>query len=152
MTTATAPARLHWWSSQRFARVAFALTVAGLVAGGVVWLSGHPHAAGHIWALPTALVLLPLLLDIVASLRRGEIGVDAIALLAMAGALACGEYLAGAVVALMLSGGEMLEIYAAGKARKELSSLVERAPRVVHRYEDGGLPEPAIDEVRPGDR
>src|SRR5262245_41966659 len=152
MPTATSPARLHWWSAQRFARVAFALTVAGLAAGGLAWLSGHRHGADHVWAATTALVLLPLLLDIVASLRRGEIGVDAIALLAMAGALACGEYLAGAVVALMLSGGEMLEIYAAGKARKELSSLVERAPRVVHRYENGGLTAPAIEEVRPGDR
>ncbi|MFL6194741.1 MAG: heavy metal translocating P-type ATPase [Thermoanaerobaculia bacterium] len=141
-----------WWTPQRFARVAFALTVAGLVSGAVAWLSGHPHAAGHLWAATTALVLIPLLLDIVASLRRGELGVDAIALLAMAGALAFGEYLAGAVVALMLSGGEMLEIYAAGRARKELSSLVERAPRVVHRYEDGHLTEPDIDEVRPGDR
>ena len=109
MSTATAPGRLHWWSAQRFARVAFALTVAGLAAGGLVWLAGHPHAAGHVWAATTAFVLLPLLLDILASLRRGEVGVDAIALLAMAGALACGEYLAGAVVALMLSGGEMLD-------------------------------------------
>jgi heavy metal translocating P-type ATPase len=152
MTTARTPARLHWWSAQRFARVAFALTVAGLVAGGLVWLSGRGHAADHVWAVTTALVLLPLLLDVVASLRRGEIGVDAIALLAMAGALAFGEYLAGAVVALMLSGGEMLEIYAAGRARRELSSLVERVPRVVHRYEDGRLSEPALEEVRPGDR
>ncbi len=152
MTTASPPRRLHWWSGQRFARVAFALTVAGLLAGALAWLTGHPDAAGRIWAITTALVLLPLLLDILASLRRGEIGVDAIALLAMAGALAFGEYLAGAVVALMLSGGEMLEIYAAGRARRELSSLVERVPRVVHRYEDGGLAEPALEAVRPGDR
>src|SRR5215218_1601748 len=151
-TPATAPARLSWWTAQRFARVAFALTVAGLLAGALAWLSGHPRAAGTLWAATTALVLLPLLLNILASLRRGELGVDAIALLAMAGALAFGEYLAGAVVALMLSGGEMLEIYAAGRARKELSSLIERAPRVVHRYEDGHLTEPAIEEVRPGDR
>jgi heavy metal translocating P-type ATPase len=141
-----------WWTPQRFARVAFALTVLGLSAGAVAWLSGHHHAADHLWAATTALVLIPLLLDIVTSLRKGELGVDAIALLAMGGALAFGEYLAGAVVALMLSGGEMLEIYAAGRARKELSSLVERAPRVVHRYDDGHLSEPPIDEVRPGDR
>jgi heavy metal translocating P-type ATPase len=141
-----------WWTPQRFARVAFALTVLGLSAGAAAWLAGQPQAAGHLWAATTALVLIPLLLDIIASLRKGELGVDAIALLAIGGALAFGEYLAGAVVALMLSGGEMLEIYAAGRARKELSSLVERAPRVVHRYEDGHLSEPPIDEVRPGDR
>ena len=142
----------RWWSAQRFARVAFALTVAGLIAGALVWLAGHPSVAGQVWAVTTGLVLLPLALDILVSLRRGEIGVDLIALFAMAGALAFGEYLAGAVVALMLSGGEMLEIYAAGRARKELSGLVARAPRVVHRYEEGTLTEPAIEEVRPGDR
>ncbi len=150
--TTPAPARQPWWSGQRFARVAFALTVTGLAAGGLAWLADHAGAAHQIWAITTALVLLPLLLNILASLRRGEIGVDAIALLAMAGALTFGEYLAGAVVALMLSGGEMLEIYAAGRARKELSSLVERVPRVVHRYEDGGLTEPALEDVRQGDR
>ncbi|MEO6196231.1 MAG: heavy metal translocating P-type ATPase [Thermoanaerobaculia bacterium] len=141
-----------WWESQRFARVAFALTVLGLLAGGVAWLAGLQRAAGHLWQATIILVLLPLALDIVASLRRRELGVDAIALLAMAGALAFGQYLAGAVVALMLSGGEMLEIYAGARARKELSSLVERAPRVVHRYEDDRLADPPIEEVRPGDR
>jgi heavy metal translocating P-type ATPase len=141
-----------WWSSQRFARVAFALTVLGLLAGGAAWLAGRQRAADHLWQATIVLVLLPLALDIAASLRRRELGVDAIALLAMAGALAFGQYLAGAVVALMLSGGEMLEIYAGARARKELSSLVEHAPRAVHRYEDGRLADPPIEEVRPGDR
>ena len=147
-----APAPASWWSSTRFAWVAFALTVLGLLAGGAAWLAGLQRVADHLWQATIILVLLPLALDIIASLRRRELGVDAIALLAMAGALAFGQYLAGAVVALMLSGGEMLEIYAGARARKELSSLVERAPRVVHRYEDGRLADPPIEEVRPGDR
>jgi heavy metal translocating P-type ATPase len=133
-------------------RLAAAATVLGLLAGSTLWLLGQPGAARIAWAATTALVLLPLLLEVLASLRRGEAGVDIIALLAMAGSLALGEYLAGAVIALMLSGGEMLELYAAGRARKELSGLMERAPRVVHRHEDGRLTEPALEEVRPGDR
>ncbi|HEY4591375.1 MAG TPA: heavy metal translocating P-type ATPase [Thermoanaerobaculia bacterium] len=141
-----------WWSSRRFTRTAFALTVLGLASGGMAWLAGRHHLADHLWQGTIVLVLLPLALDIAASLRRRELGVDAIALLAMAGALAFGEYLAGAVVALMLSGGEMLEIYAAARARKELSGLVERAPRAVHRYEGDHLGDPPIEEVRPGDR
>jgi heavy metal translocating P-type ATPase len=153
MSASSQPAHpTPWWSSTRFAWVAFALTVLGLLAGGVAWLAGFQRAADHLWQATIILVLLPLALDIIASLRRRELGVDAIALLAMAGALAFGQNLAGAVVALMLSGGEMLEIYAGARARKELSSLVERAPRVVHRYEDGRLADPPIEEVRPGDR
>ena len=52
---------------------------------------------------------MPLTVSVARSLRAGDVGVDAIALLAMAGALALGELLAGAVVALMLSGGNALE-------------------------------------------
>ncbi len=150
--SASNPPSEPWWSSRRFTRVAFALTVLGLASGGAAWLAGRHPLADHLWQATIVLVLLPLALDIAASLRRRELGVDAIALLAMAGALAFGEYLAGAVVALMLSGGEMLEIYAAARARKELSGLVERAPRVVHRYEDDLLADPPIEAVRPGDR
>jgi hypothetical protein len=105
--SATAQTPEPWWSSQRFARVAFALTVLGLLSGGAAWLAGRHHLADHLWQAMIVLVLLPLALDIAASLRRRELGVEAIALLAMAGALAFGENLAGAVVALMLSGGEI---------------------------------------------
>ena len=41
-----------------------------------------------------------------------------------------GEYLAALVVCLMLTGGEALEDFAAGRAKKDLSALLERAPRV----------------------
>ncbi|HSK75217.1 MAG TPA: heavy metal translocating P-type ATPase [Thermoanaerobaculia bacterium] len=136
----------------RLTRFSFLVTVLGLLTGAVLWFTAGSRWAEHTWRAVLIVVLLSLAFDILSSLRRGEIGVDVIALLAMAGALALGEVLAGAVVALMLSGGEMLELYAAGRARKELASLVERAPRVVHRYEDGHLTEPAIEEVRPGDR
>ena len=73
---------------------------------------------------------MPLALSVLRSLLRRDVGVDAIALVAMAGALALGEYLAGAVIALMLAGGNALEEAANRRARRELTALVERAPRV----------------------
>lgn len=130
----------------------FAATVAGLAAGGAAWLAGSPHLAERLWQATTAIALLPLLAGTALSLRRGEIGVDHVALLAMSGALILGESLAGAVIALMMSGGEMLELFAGARARRELKALVERAPRVVHRYEDGDLTSPPLEEVIPGDR
>jgi heavy metal translocating P-type ATPase len=136
---------------QRLTRPVVAVVVTGIAAGGVAWLAGRHGIAGGLWAATTAVALLPLVVQVVMSLLRGEIGVDVIALLAMGGALALGEFLAGAVVALMLSGGSLLESFAAARARKELSSLVERAPRVVHRYADGQLTEPGIETVRAGD-
>ena len=60
--------------------------------------------ADWLWAAATALLLGPLAVSVLRSLLRRDVGVDAIALVAMAGALALGEYLAGAVIALMLAG------------------------------------------------
>ncbi len=127
------------------------LVLAGIVAGTAAWLAGAPRTADALWGLATAAVLLPLGLGIARSLRRGELGVDLIALLAMGGSLLLGEYLAGAIIALMLSGGEALEAMAGARARRELSALVSRAPRVVHRHEGDALTSPPIESVRPGD-
>jgi heavy metal translocating P-type ATPase len=128
------------------------VTTVGIAAGGAAWLAGAPGTAQWLWALTTAVMLLPLTFSVASDLRHGEPGVDLIALLAMAGSLLLGQYLAGAVIALMLSGGQALESFAGARARRELSSLISRAPRVVHRYEDGHLTSPPIEEVQPGDR
>ena len=125
--------------------------LAGILAGGLAWLAGADGFAAVLWALTTASVLLPLALGVLRDLRRGKMGVDLIALLAMTGSLALGEHLAGAVIALMLSGGQALEAFAGARARRELTALLARAPRAVHRYENGVLASPPIDEVRPGD-
>ena len=95
-----------------------------------------PRGPGDaVWAGTVAVMLVPLTWSVARALLRGDFGVDVIALLAMAGALATGEYLAGAVVALMLSGGNALEDVGAGRARRELTALLERAPRIAHRRE-----------------
>jgi heavy metal translocating P-type ATPase len=126
-------------------------TAAGIAIGGVAWLIGQQAAAQLAWSLTTAILLVPLTLSVVRDLRHGRPGVDIIALLAMLGALALGQALAGAIIALMLSGGQALEAFAEGRARRELDALLARAPRDVHRYEDGELTSPPIDAVRPGD-
>jgi len=109
--------------------------LAGLAAGGLAWQQGRPDAATWIWGAATLVVLVPLAIGVARDLARGRTGVDAIALLAMAGALVLGETLAGAVVALMLAGGQALEHYADGRARRELSALASRAPESVERLE-----------------
>ena len=62
------------------------------------------------------------------------------------------EFVAAAIIALMLATGETLERYAAGRAHRELTALLSRAPRDVHRYEDGELITRPIDAVIVGDR
>lgn len=132
-------------------RLLAGIALSGVLAGSAAWLAGAAVAAEAIWALTTAAVLVPLALAVAADLRRGKLGVDLIALLAMAGSLALGEHLAGAVIALMLSGGQALEAFAGARARRELAALAARAPREVHRYENGRLGSPPIGEVRAGD-
>lgn len=132
-------------------RLLAGIALTGILAGGLARLAGADILSEILWALTTAVVLVPLALAVVRDLRRGEPGVDLIALLAMAGSLALSQYLAGAVIALMLSGGQALEAFAGARARRELAALLARAPKAVHRYEDGVLTSPLIEEVQPGD-
>ncbi|MEP7335248.1 MAG: heavy metal translocating P-type ATPase [Actinomycetota bacterium] len=125
--------------------------LAGVLVGGVLRLLGEVGAAEAVWAASTALMLVPLTWSVARTLWRRDVGVDAIALVAMASALATGEYLAGAVVAVMLAGGNALEEYAAGRARRELTKLLERAPRIAHRRRGGAVEEVLVDELLPGD-
>ena len=90
--------------------------------------------------------------SIIADLLQHEAGVDIIAVLAIGGALLLGESLAAAVIAVMLATGDWLERYAAGRAHRELSALISRAPRIVHRHEGGEIVDHPIAEVEVGDR
>lgn len=122
-----------------------------IVGGGILWLLDEPGWADTVWGAGAVAVLVPLTLDTFRSLVRGDVGVDAIALVAIAGALVLGEQLAGAIVALMMSGGGALEAWAAGRARRELHLLVERAPRIAHRHGHEGVEEVPVEELVPGD-
>jgi len=132
-------------------RVALTLVMLGIAVGAAFSLAGRDGLAQGVWAATTLAALAPLTFSVVRQLLAREAGVDIIALLAMGGALLLGEYLAGAVVALMLSGGEALEEYAQGRARRELTALLDRSPRRVHRLEGEILSDRSVDEVRSGD-
>ena len=86
------------------------------------------------------------------SLRQRRAGVDVIALLAVAGALAVGQLLAAAVISVMLASGRALEAWAAGRAHRDLQGLLERAPRTARRYRGGLLESVPAEDIQPGDR
>ena len=98
-----------------------AVASAGIAIGAVLALASLQEAADAVWAATVATMLVPLSWSVARALLAGRLGVDLIALLAMVGALALGEYLAGAVIALMLAGGNALEAYRlrAGAARAD---------------------------------
>jgi heavy metal translocating P-type ATPase len=134
------------------ARLIAAGALAGVVGGLGLWAAGDRATADWLWAAATALLLIPLTLSVTRSLLRGDVGVDAIALVSMAGALALGEYLAGAVVALMLAGGNALEAAANRRARRELTALVARAPRTALVLHGEDLVETPVEDVVRHDR
>jgi heavy metal translocating P-type ATPase len=132
-------------------RLLAAFALAALVVGGALALAGRGDLADLAWAFGTAVVLASVIPPVLIALARRRIGVDAIALFAMGGALLLGEYLAGAVIGLMLAGGNALEEIASGRARRELSALIERAPRSARVRRGETVVEVDVDTVVPGD-
>jgi len=111
------------------------LTLATLVAGGALYLSAttRPFVPN---ILLGALVLLgaPVVLRTVRGLFRGEFAADVVAMLAIVTAVVLREPIAGLVIVLMQTGGELLERYAEGRASDAVRELEAAAPRVAHRY------------------
>ncbi|HWK64721.1 MAG TPA: heavy metal translocating P-type ATPase [Rhizobiaceae bacterium] len=129
-----------------------AVAVTGLAAGALSWLAGRPDWSAWIWAAGTVPVLVALVAEIVTSLHRGQVGLDLVAALSMTAALAFGEPLAGNVVALMYAGGQLLEAYAEGRARREMTALLGRVARVALRRVGERLEEVPVEAVAVGDR
>jgi heavy metal translocating P-type ATPase len=128
------------------------IAVAGLAAGIAASTAGRSDLADLSWTLATAPAVAGLAVSIVRDFLAGRFGVDAIALVSMSGALALGQPLAGAVVALMYSGGNVLEEIAVARAEHDLRSLVDRAPREAHRRIADRIHEIPISEVAVGDQ
>jgi heavy metal translocating P-type ATPase len=128
------------------------IAAAGLAVGLGLHLSGQPDLAQLTWMAGVVPVLVALVVEIVRSLARGEVGLDIVAALSMSAALVFGETLAAAVVALMYSGGTFLEGFAEGRARREMRELLSRVPRTATRHRNGGLEEVPLEDLVPGDR
>ncbi len=131
--------------------VLIAIAAAGLAAGFAAHLLGLGAWSGMIWAAAVVPVLAALVVEIWQSLRAGKVGLDIVAALSMTAALAVGEYLAAAIVALMYSGGQYLESYAERRARRDMTQLLARAPRFAMRHRNGELEKIPIDAIEPGD-
>jgi heavy metal translocating P-type ATPase len=128
-----------------------AIALAGLLAGGAAAWTGRENAAAWIWSAATFPVVAGLAVAILREFLAGRVGVDAIALVAMAAALALGEPLAAVVVAIMYSGGNVLEDYARGRAEFNLRALTDRTPRIAHRLSNGNQADIPVADVAVGD-
>ncbi|MFI0538018.1 heavy metal translocating P-type ATPase [Streptomyces sp. WSLK1-3] len=138
-------------SALRVEPVLLAVTAAALAAGGVAWLAGAGGLADLLWGLGTVAAVVPAVAWVLAALHRGHAGVDLIAVLALGGTLAVGEYLAGALIALMLATGRTLEAAAQRRASHDLRALLEHAPRSARRRTPSGVRTVPLAEVEAGE-
>lgn len=127
-------------------------TLGSLAAGGLCRVLGLTGAADVLWIAATVFALVPALWWMWAALWHRRLGVDAIAVLALVGTLVVGEYLAGALIAVMLATGRSLEEYASRRARRDLRALLERTPKEARRYVDGTVRRVPIEDLMRGDR
>ena len=130
------------------ARILAVIALLALVAGGLLHIAGNGDAGNSVWRAAVALLAAELAVEVArTTVVDRHMGVDTIALVAMVGSLALGEELAGLIVGIMFTGGSTLEDIASTRARRELTALLQRAPRVAQRQRDGHLEEVPVEEV-----
>jgi heavy metal translocating P-type ATPase len=127
-----------------------AALLTGLLASSFA-LAGFTDVSRILVSSFSILVALKLSWGMVQTLRSGSYGVDILAIVAIFATVTVGEYWATLVIVIMLTGGEALEDYAAGRAKKELTDLMSRAPTIAHLVKDGKISQVPIGEVEVGD-
>jgi heavy metal translocating P-type ATPase len=136
---------------RRFPLVAVTVVI-GMVAGALAFTGLEPAARWlvSIYALGIAAFEA---VHMVRGLLARQFGLDVLAVMAIVSTVVVGEYWASLVIVLMLTGGEALEVAAAGRAQRELRALLDRVPQQAHRLESNGeVVDVPADEVRVGDR
>src|SRR6476661_3641021 len=106
------------------------------------------------WILIAVLVVggAPLVFDLTRKALTGDFGADLLAGISIVTSLILGEYLAGSIVVLMLSGGTALEEYATRRASSVLSALAKRMPRIAHRKQDDQILDVDVSQIQVGER
>ncbi|WP_052674457.1 heavy metal translocating P-type ATPase [Microbacterium azadirachtae] len=136
---------------------AIPLALLTLVVVLVLDATGHHAAARWLATIVVGAFVVWTLVGMIREMIRGRFGLDVLAIVAMAATLLVGEYVAALIIVLMLSGGEALEDFAARRAKRELTALLERSPQSAHVVsvdgEDGAesVRDLPVDDVAVGD-
>jgi heavy metal translocating P-type ATPase len=113
------------------------------------------HASPSAYQIPLLATLalggIPLVYELLKNLLRREFGSDLLAGISIVTSVLLGEYLAGSIVVLMLSGGEALENYALRNASSVLHALAKRMPSIAHRKRESAINDVALDDIAVGD-
>jgi heavy metal translocating P-type ATPase len=110
----------------------FSIAACAAIIGLTLQLLSLQTAAHWVLGLSTLLLALPMVVGMIRDLREGTYGVDILAITAIVTAVIMHEYWAAIVIVLMLTGGEALEDFAENRAKREMSALLNNAPRHAH--------------------
>jgi heavy metal translocating P-type ATPase len=113
------------------------------------------HASPGAYQLPLLIALViggvPLVFELLVKLFHRQFGSDLLGGISIVTSVLLGEYLAGTIIVLMLSGGEALESYALRRASSVLAALAKRMPSIAHRKQGTAIVDVALDQVAIGD-
>lgn len=152
-----APPGRFWYSPsglwQRKTTIIALLSIAGILLHLVLRFGFRTSSGANQIPLLVMLVLggLPLLFDLLRKLLKRQFGSDLLGGISVITSVVLGEYLAGAIIVLMLSGGEALENYALRSASSVLAALAKRMPSIAHRKWESAIVDVALQEVVVGD-
>src|SRR5688572_24761420 len=125
-----------------------ALTLVCLLGCGLLSLVGPPYAANWLLLFALAAGGIPFIAELGLRLVQREFGSDLLAGISIVTAVLLGEYLAGTLVVLMLSGGAANEAFAVRMASSVLNALAKRMPSIAHRKTPTGLEDVALDRIQ----
>jgi Zn2+/Cd2+-exporting ATPase len=137
-----------------------ALSGGALAVGAAVAASGHPPAAAALYLLATVAGAVFPLRRAATAVRTRTVDINVLMVIAVAGALALGEWLEAASVVFLFALAQWLEVRTLERARQAIRALIDLAPRqalvaragteTIVPIEDVALADVVI--VRPGDK
>lgn len=130
----------------------FTLVVITIIISLGFQIAGLQTVANWLLIIMSSLAILPIVKGMAETVREGGFGLDILALTAILVSLFLGEYWTAIVIVLMLTGGEALEEYAEGRATRELTALLERAPKLAHLLVDGRTKDIPAENIKVGDK
>lgn len=146
-----------WYSAHRLKRwkttIIAVFSIAGIVAH--LALRFGWHASPGIYEIPLLATLIvggtPLIFELLKKVWSREFGSDLLGGISIITSVLLGQYLAGSIIVLMLSGGEALESYALRSASSVLAALAKRVPSIAHRKEGTEIVNVPVNAVSVGD-
>lgn len=129
------------------------LAIAGIAVHLVLRFAVRTSSAAYQAPVIAVLIMggIPLVVTLTKKALAREFGSDLLAGISIVISALLGEYLVGAIVVLMLSGGTALEQFASRRASAVLDALAKRIPQVAHRKSGPDITEIALEDIHVGD-